>query len=1282
MKKALLLVCTSILAVGIFFSAQNSVADYNFTELQPEIYKLDKETDYKADSKKRCTNSDKKPIGSLKIEGDYNSKNVGSNAGVVSYPINGNISIKYSFEDDYEVDTYKNLIDNKDKWFIVSDNAKVIDGYSINEKINSGGILVLLSADGKNYAECSHSTDVFKNKFVDEDLITLKDRDCPNGLYVRIYVSYRLKHRVNDKYVMDDYVEYRYLEKYDLFLYDESPISIYDINNVVPGKELKGMSSVSNGFTVYKNGFSGKVSVQKPDGKTIKIDDGQSFSEPGKYVVWVKDGLFKDYKKTITINDGMVEKIVDPIVYELKDSQGYDERKGRELDVNEKTVFSDRSHTRLIIGSYCKTGTHNGIVGYGTYGHELKFYLTYNQNENGSYNGWSFCSDDWGNDYGETVSKDAITVGTVGSGALIVQYSEDGEKWSAPQSNTDFSKNYKTVGKTMISSPSGEKVIEGQYCRIYYAYEIKNGNQIKNYLEKYEFYICYDDLNAIVFNNLSFKNRNEDSIEYDTAGISSGKSLCNSEVLFNTETLVDGDYTVSGFKFKNQISGTNYKVNAEIKIRLNGVPIEVNDGHEYTDEGKYEITLTSNIGTKKQLTIYVDKRTDEAKKIDYFGGNEFVCGKRIYSEMYPTFEAGDLNIELNKPDSNHKLLTGKVWNTDTNEILFNGKIKSCSITIENKGHYRAEFTTANSLDSDDLSGDVWTFSSVFDVIEKGTVPGPVINQEKLRAHNISSVLGGKLVYYGVAVKTAGEGKIIYLFDSDDDALQFAIKYEHNRIVPDPDGKTWKYDEVIYYSVEEANEKADENAKHMVKKRYIDPNQSQTYCTLSEKTLNDYQDKLNTLQIAYNAFLFAENQKEKFVDVNRIPIINDWNIDYVNPEGSLNFEPVYSPFFFVKDPLEIDSSKITITDLTGSKIIEDVKYRSSVQAQLEEADFDTGVITIEEETKYGDPVIYNALYFKPGENNTVYTVEIIKGDETQSLNISQETVPKDVIETKGFCIKSVNDEYDPYGLVRVVKDGEEIFFCMTSDDVNRTWYNEGEYTITCTNCCGSSYEYHIRVLPSDVVTVNVLSDEGVKIDSFEVKKGDRNCELPKYDRTGYILAGFENASSGEKYKDQISDFGDCSSIDIKPIWEPKKITITYYDENNQKIRQDSVLYDSEYEFIEYMASDEKCSFSGWTSDGTSIYRGKVVISCDEDLELRPVLTEKMIVAETSTMETSNDTEPVVTASDQDVSNGSEDHSESSLPFKTNKLHIVFIGIGIVVVAVLISSVILIKERSDR
>ena len=961
-----------------------------------------------------------------------------------AYGATGSLSIHYTYYDKY-LDT------KEESWHVDSDDTKKLRGYDLGllKSVGNGCIMIERSRDGKNWKKAVDPIkDYFqKGKSRDKSLIyTISESDYMNGMFYRIVVAYKFARRTHDGLLgFDDYERKKCVEVYEFYIASgKNHVTIRDIGN---GNTLNDRSSTSTGFVICKNGAESTVIVNNNFAPEFAY-----FTEPGIYKINVKTYLGKVYSYNITITNGLTFTSLNPNMYESEKGKGFPLSRGKDSPV----FISPLTSLSIAVpkdGSIKQANSKYGITG-----KSVSLYLTLKK-EPENLGGWAITYDNWGKKKNQKINDD-IETGEIGKGALIVQTSSTGYVWRNVEKGryksglytTDYASHYKKDEPVLIYTPSGQDVVNGIHIRVLFAYQIKkeSKNEYRDCIEVYQFYLCSNELNAVTFHNLSAADKFDESfIDADHNQV---------EVLKHAETLEDGGYTVTGFKIDKKLNPT-----VKHNVRLNS-----NSRSTYTDTGKYDITLTSEVGSTRKVTIYVDRMTHKEALTKYFGEG-FITGKRIFSDgMYPVYEAGMASYHVASVDNNVLPLYGEITNLSTGAVTIikqNAEQKTGIIT--EPGEYQAIFSTSQKVITNELSGDARLFIFRFQIIPQGSAPGPVLNRKQLEDYSHLAVTDCKPVYYGLTYSSAGSGNITLAFASEKAAFDYAYNYEKGVVEVQGNGgyrytgsfivsqktkfdSNWDVMDAINYFAESA-----------VHRYYFNMSDEFTYLSLTQDTQSDYPN-LRQLELPQSVTIFADGQKEYLTDIDALPLLNDKPYAYFDPQTGEVMRG-FNSFEFVTDQYGgIDSKRVTITDSEG--IQHNIRYSESVGQQLQAENCPSGIVTIHEQTMYGDSTEYQAVYIAPGDNQTELAIDYTHGKGNKTVVFNGSDDGKNIVADH-FSIAKLYDPLDPYALVIVAHNQHEDVF--TADEkIDTVWSDPGDYNITCVNRMGYGYTVPVTVVNSD------------------------------------------------------------------------------------------------------------------------------------------------------------------------------------------------------------------------
>ncbi len=463
--------------------------------------------------------------------------------------------------------------------------------------------------------------------------------------------------------------------------------------------------------------------------------------------------------------------------------------------------------------------------------------------------------DSWCGENSQTILANnlKINTGRIGTGALVVQTSNNGTSWTNVDKSNFANGLYTTDvlnyyhGTTQRYTLDGSAIKQGTYISLSFFYEVKNNytlnyvtkflwvtdkhndkeTEYKNICETYTFYVIEDNPEVVTFNNLTLTDQSED-INIEDINNKEHQSQSNQDNNYSntfidqiTSTMYNGDMTTSGFRIN--VTANEY---LNVSINRNGSPYTVNKQYrdnqifyEITESGKYDIAIKS-YSKQKNITIYVDNvSTDEAFQ-RYFG-NKVIYGGQIYGNEFldysphnaygnmrifdahsnvPVF-IGSLTLNL-KPltDTNAFPLHGIITNKSTNQTSF---IDSNQINLTEYGEYEIFFSTNADYyekvilnnSNIEMAGDVRVYKFNFKLVGNDTdvtVNEQILSTGTFKNLTIISPSDYNPKFYGVKRSTSNKGEIIVAFADRESALKYAkqVAWSEIEIHKDSNGKTY------------------------------------------------------------------------------------------------------------------------------------------------------------------------------------------------------------------------------------------------------------------------------------------------------------------------------------------------------------------------------------------------------------------------------------------------------------------------------------------------------------
>ena len=1121
--------------------------------------------------------------------------------GFTSYLSNSPITIGYP----YNGIAYQST--EKDKWHLVADSGKVIAGVDVSEKIKMGTLIIQMSDSGKTWGAPIFEVDnLFTDKKLDiGSLYTISKEDLKQGKYIRVTVAYEMERMIGKKSGLFGGAIYDYLyctEVYQFYTgFNGDPVQFRDI---ITGKSVRTDEAVQSGFIIDKNGSSNTLRIKRNTDDWTVVQSLASITEAGQYKVEVTTPLGEKYTYNIEVTDGIKTVAVKPAVYE-------NNKKDKYVLENQKhgtTSFGVSSLSSLTVaqtdGMAITTGKYGGRDAYGITGSSVYLFLNLNNTERLRGGNWKIIPDTWGKKDRELIA--GVHTGQVDTGALIIQTSADGRNWINANNGryarglhtTDYDANYGGMGDVVIYMPSGEDINKGLFIRVLFVYEIENKslNADHRCIEKYEFYLCSDNLDAVTFHNLSIADKIEESF---------GELEENEASVYRmAETMQDGDYTVSGFTI--DLSGNP---TASYKVKRNGEAYTSRDG-KYSETGRYEIEIASKVGSKRNITLFVDSmNTDEALSY-YFGDPLFISGKRIYSEgCYPRYEGGHTQYSLEAVDNDHLPLGGYILNTRTlekTEIPATREAKTGVLT--EAGTYEAVFATREEGFE---SGDRKIFTFRFEVIAEGTAPGPVINKAHLyNEYARSTVSDSYPKYYGLTYPSASKGNITLAFATREAAVAYAMNYEQGMVEKQNDG-SYRYTGSF---ITKQKEKYDSNwdlmdaieyfANQAVQELYFDHSEEFSVRTLSDD-VHRATENLRTLELNESVVIFAEGQKDKLTALSSLPFISNKPCHYLTPGASGTAYSEESPFMFNHDKDGYDSDSVVIIDSNGKEY--SIEYNQSVGGQLAALGCPSGVVAIVEKTVYGDAATYDAIYIAEGENTAVINLSCYQKGEEHSYTITQ---GNDGTHLEVDSIKSllISDALDPYDLVIVEKNKAEST-CVLDQFETLKFEEVGTYTIKIINRLGAAFSFSVDVVDPNFAAIGFTGEGTDALNDVPTQYGAHHVILPVLQREGYNLVGFED-QSGTIHSGEIEEITFRGEQILNAVWKAKQFKATFKNPDGT-IDTIDVEYDSQITLPVPKVPEGK-EFDGWMVDGRILESNLYTLKSEKDITFMASVSDESTV----------------------------------------------------------------------
>ena len=1244
-------------------------------------------------------------IGPVRLYTTKGTINKLRNDSIDAYSSASDLMIQYGFDGNFKSN-------GAEKWNISSDDSKIVNGINLNKKIQDGALIIRKSYDKIHWDFAMEPiTNFFSNKKIDRtNLYSIPREDLLKGTYYEVTVAYKIEQKVGEKtgflWIKTPKMAYSYcVEYYNFFVYyDGNPVVIRDINSY---KNLNSGDNSQAGFLINKNGSSDVVTVKFKDNDPVPVSTLSTFTAPGEYSIVVTDPLGKNYSQVITVDRGLsFTDSLKPEVYANKKKEGY--------TTNTRTETGPGPHTSLVIGQlgekpFTKVSSKFGVSGEGVY-----IFLRFNDSKsyqrltaqpvnigencrecdpsilpennaptsnnfkidtitsNVMSNTWQIVSDDYGKKDSEKI-KDTYT-GPVKTGALIIRTSRDGRTWNSIGKShykdelytTDLEYYYGGKGDIPIYTPDGDDIINGIYIQVLYAYEVKSESLKKDLriMEQYYIYLCSDNMDAVTFHNLSVGEDWNQGLEgYDEATAAGLK---------HTETLLSEAYTVSGFEIDNYLNST-----VTYSLSKDGQNIKTQPNHQYTDTGKYIISLKNPVNTERTVVLYVDRMTDE-EAFDFYFGESFIRGKRIYSEgKYPVYEGGKTSYYLKPVDEFHVPLGGYIKNLTTDKTInISPNRAGIKGDLSSPGEYIAVFNTNQKFDEDTESGDCREFTFHFRIIAEGTAPGPVVNKKTLNEKYVhTSITDAYPIYYGLIFPSSSTGNITLAFASREAAVQFAKENEKGMVEKQSDGN---YRYIGSYRVEQ-KEKYESNwdlmdaieyfAKEAVHTLYFDLSDEFTILSLSEDTIQKTEN-LRTLELNRSVVISADGQMPLLTNITALPIISLKPYQYLKPGLEGNIEKAYHDFVFVRDKYGCDSDSVIIIDSNGKEY--PVQYNKGVGKQLLDAECPSGVVTIRESTIYGDTTEYPAVFIARNENTSTLTLSTIADGEEKQQVFTQADDNTEIL-VNAFIVSEIEDPLDPYNLI-VVQNNQNLnqdkFFAADKID-HSVFADPGRYRISVVNRLGFGYTINIDVQEAEDIIISFSGAGTENLEDLHVDFGTTNVKLPYPTRYGYDFLGYEDVK-GNLYNDEIAEILFRGSSVLNAVWKAKEFNLTLQSLDGKIIGSEVIKF-GEPVPLPVPNSEDKNSDSIWMLDGYMLPENSFTLDSESDVTLVSIVKASYFAQQSESHPDLSETQ--VTSETTEL-NKEQTHSDSS---SENTL-MIGIGGGICVLTLVTAILYLSKKRT--
>ena len=787
------------------------------------------------------------------------------------------------------------------------------------------------------------------------------------------------------------------------------------------------------------------------------------------------------------------------------------------------------------------------------------------------------------------------SVGVVGKGAVIVQkfvptdgkaYPQTADDWKRlnqfSQKETDgihtvnFFQEYDPATHQTaftIYQPKGEDLQKGVFIKLSVAYEVKhtevtykNGwfgkkkvETIKytNILEETVLYLS-NASGEVVFENFYFESSSGEDEQPE------------SSVSTKTEQkggpISDNQGSIDGFRLDTR--GNNFDISYRYNNSSNEMKCE--DGQFFKNPGKYDFKIKTKVGLERAKTVYIHEKTNDENVQVYFGdGLIDKTSQRVFNpnSTYPVYVAGKTKIQTqneNRTLVKHAPLVGRVYHfsdeyenieRDEKGIAKIGFV--CEKTADNKswsfsdfevGNYEVVFANNEEYFKGTATGDTYVFVWRFSIVQSGETPA--VNGELLNEH--VGVSDYDSMFYSADIETKGKGKILVAFADEASAYDFACRYFVSKV--QKNGNEYVFENVTYQKESKMLEALRAKAKSIVSKRFFDLTNVASFVTIKENILlpelgeNPTEDERKE----YESFV-SLTKKELLQDVivfnsedssllSGTPFLNDRKIAYLDENGDVKVET--KPLYFVS-LADFESQKITLKHIETNKTFV-VPFGTGVEAFLEANNAPTGKYRVIEEN-YAGTSEYDAIYIKKGDIQTTITLERALNGET-TVNTLSKLDDSLRVRANVVIIKEISNQLDPYGFVKIIKNGttQNVYHISEADSIP-VINEEGNYEIVLVDRLGNQVKFYVDIYNATKVYSLSLKN-GDKEIFTDIAYGGKAFALPTLTPTSdkFEFAGFAD-KNGKIYKD-IYVFNTPEDVVLTAVWNYVSVSVEIYDGN--------------------------------------------------------------------------------------------------------------------------------------
>lgn len=792
-------------------------------------------------------------------------------------------------------------------------------------------------------------------------------------------------------------------------------------------------------------------------------------------------------------------------LYEGTDNYGYTTESSRRVST------ASTGHTSLgtlsVNGDNYRVTEYNGYQAVAVTGGSLTFSYAHALKDT-SYNGrtWHVGSDSLTTVAGRSVGQ------SIGDGALVIFKSYDGSGWTnvgVPSVNIN--------NTTVTFTPDGSDVSKGVYYRFvsaaecYYEYTYQS-DTVKKYPSYGDapwylhtspaavgIWILANGWDEPVYSTgYSYTNLAQESIVYvasdaaavgfrsaDTDGVdlsSVGMEDVSPEelkILSKGLSLRDGDTSCSYITL-DMLGNTCNKVTCS----YNGsTAFNAKNGQTFTDEGRYDFTVTSPFGTTRKTTLYILNPANAAYD-QYFGQGLMDQSTRMYSAdcPVPLYAAGTAYTILG--DAFRPGVYGSILHYADEAAISSETYTVVRTFTDLHQSYTAPLTQSGYYCFDLYSGDPnsaggqllhWVF--VIAVADsEGYIPS--VNYDLLHSIFRSSSYERRVM--NVAFPTAGGGSYVFVFPSDqeEEALAFSESIEKRFIetYTDTDGSTYYYYKAAgstngikqrYDDIIELWAALSENARSNVSVGYIIG--SEEYGSM---TVDQVIENIQTTSLTHDVRVLADDSIRR----------------------EMMSEEVYLNKFVFTSVADYEVSSVTLIHEDGYEY--SIPFGADVSAILDR----TGIYTVVERN-WASERRYEAVYIHGNDNTAALTLEstVLSKCKDSYVNSMNDGM---TFTAHSFSLVSASDRLDSQSLLTVVGEGFRETMLLSEVD-NYVIDTVGSYELIFENRVGNQFRIHLTVEPLPILQVNFHDCE------LPATATTYGCmpDLPVLTREGFTFLGW-------------------------------------------------------------------------------------------------------------------------------------------------------------------------------